>query len=49
MPLESGNSRKAVSDNIRELRKSGRPERQAIAIALSNARRSEAIKGKRNG
>ena len=38
MPLKSGKSRKTVSANIRELRASGRPQRQAVAIALSKAR-----------
>lgn len=35
MPLKRGKSRKVVSDNISELVKSGKPRRQAIAIALS--------------
>ena len=30
-----------VSKNIRELRKSGRPPKQAVAIALSSARRKK--------
>lgn len=41
MPLKKGSSRKTISSNIRELRKSGRPQKQAIAIALSEARRSK--------
>lgn len=45
MPLKQGRSRKVVSDNIRELRHSGRPQKQAIAIALSQARRNK--RGKR--
>lgn len=45
MPLKSGTSRETVSENIRELRHSGRPEKQAVAIALSEKRRSG--KGKR--
>jgi hypothetical protein len=40
-PLKKGGSRKTISSNIRELRKSGRPQKQAIAIALSEARRSK--------
>lgn len=39
MPLAAGASRGIVSGNIRELVASGRPQRQAVAIALSNARR----------
>ena len=42
MPLAKGKSRKTISKNIRKLRKEGRSERQAIAIALN-----EAMKGKK--
>jgi hypothetical protein len=38
MPLKSGKSEKVVSQNIAELRKSGRPEKQAVAIAMDKAR-----------
>jgi hypothetical protein len=41
MPLKKGKSKKTVSSNIRELRHSGRPIKQAVAIALSSARRSK--------
>ncbi len=37
MPLRKGKSKKAISDNIRELRHSGKPEKQSIAIAMSEA------------
>lgn len=40
MPLEQGTSRAVIQRNIRELINSGRPQRQAIAIALETARRS---------
>ena len=38
MPLKKGKSKKNISDNVKELIKSGRPKNQAIAIALSIAR-----------
>lgn len=41
MPLKSGSSRETISENIREMRESGHPERQAVAAAMSNARRSK--------
>ena len=40
MPLKKGKSKKTVSSNIRELRHSGYPERQAVAIALHKAGKS---------
>jgi hypothetical protein len=40
MPLKSGSSRKVISANIRTEVKAGRPQRQAIAIAMSKAGKS---------
>ena len=40
MPLKKGSSSKVVSFNIRELMRSGRGKKQAVAIALSAARKS---------
>lgn len=44
MPLKAGSDRATVSSNIREMIRAGHPQRQAVAAALSNARR-----GKRRG
>ena len=42
MPVKKGKSKATISKNIKELVKSGRPQKQAIAIALDTARKSGA-------
>ncbi len=37
MPLKKGSSKKVVSENISELVRSGRPQKQAIAISMEKA------------
>jgi len=47
MPLKKGKSRKVVSKNIREMVRSGHPQKQAVAAALNQARKSGAKKRKK--
>jgi len=47
MPLKRGYSRKTISKNIRTMMREGRPQKQAVAIALNTARRAKRSKSKR--
>ncbi len=47
MPLKKGYSKKAVSANIRTEMHAGKPQAQAIAIAMETARRAKKKKGKK--
>lgn len=42
MPLAKGKSKKVINQNIREMVESGHPQKQAVAAALNNARKSGA-------
>lgn len=42
MPLKKGTSKKTIGKNIKEMEASGHPRKQAIAAALSQARKSGA-------
>lgn len=50
MPLKKGSSKGAISRNIKTEIKAGKPQKQAIAIAYSEARRSKGgARGGRRG
>jgi len=40
MPLKKGSSKKTISSNIREMVRSGRPVKQAVAAAYRSAGKS---------
>ena len=46
MPLKKSSSKKPVSENIKTEMKTGKPQKQAIAIALDVQKRAAAKKAK---
>ena len=46
MPLKRGSSKKVIGENISELRHSGRPQDQSVALAMKEAGKSKSKKGK---
>lgn len=47
MPMDKGYGKKTVSKNIKKEMAAGKPQKQAVAIALDVARRAKAKKGKK--
>jgi hypothetical protein len=49
MPLKSGKSQDVISSNIKTEIAAGKPQRQAVAIALSKSREGPSVPRRRGG
>ena len=49
MPIMRGSSSKTISNNVRKLRGEGFPQKQAVAISLSNAGKGKPKKMAKGG
>ena len=47
MPLIKGYSKSSISKNIKTEMKAGKPQKQAVAVALSTARKAKAASKKK--